>query len=234
MEHPNSHAFGSTRTGWDNLMVFESLQQLVNQMMSIFQSSQLQALGPQIYLIFFVLVLFEGSAITFLAGMAAASGLLNPVPIYVLAVLGNTTTDWFWYGLGYLGKVEWLAGNGPARKVWRRLGGDLTLGQIERIQDRMREHAPRVLLIAKLTAGFAIASLIATGLVKVSPRRWVPPVLFSEAIRSGVLVFLGYHMTRSLAQIEAGLGWLLLVGFLIMLGYISWYVRHAAMKWLNG
>ena len=210
------------------------MQQVLDQLMLIFQSSQIQALGPEIYVFFFVLVLFEGSAITFLAGMAAASGLLNPLVIYLLAVLGNTVTDWLWYGLGYLGKVEWLAGNGPARKVWRRLGGDLTLGQIERIQERMRAHAPRVLLIAKLTAGFAIASLIATGLVKVSPRRWLPPVLFAEALRSGILVLLGYNMTRSLSQIEAGLSWLILVGVLVMLGYISWYIRHAAIKWLNG
>lgn len=214
-------------------MVLDSLGKMLDQMMLLFQSSQIQALGPEVYLIFFVLVLFEGSAITLLAGMAAASGLLHPVPIYLLAVLGNTTTDWFWYGLGYLGKVEWLAGNGRVRKVWRRLGGDLTLGQIERIQERIREHAPRVLLIAKLTAGFAIASLIASGLVKVPPRRWVPPVLFAEALRSGILVFLGYNMSRTLAQIEAGLGWLILVGFLVMFGYISWYVRHWAMKWLS-
>ncbi len=213
--------------------MLDSLGQLLDQMMLLFQSGRIQALGPEVYLLFYVLVLFEGSVITFLAGMAAASGLLNPMAIYVLAVLGNTTTDWFWVGLGYLGKVEWLAGNGPARKVWRRLGGDLTLGQIERIQARMREHAPRVLLIAKLTAGFTIASLIATGLVKVSPRRWVPPVLFAETIRSGILVFLGYNMTRSLAQIEAGLGWLFLIGFLVMFGYIAWYVRHVAMRWLN-
>ena len=214
--------------------MLDSLQQILDHLMLLFQSSQVQALGPEIYLFFFVLVLFEGSAITFLAGMAAASGLLNPLAIYLLAVLGNTVTDWLWYGLGYLGKVEWLAGNGPARKVWRRLGGDLTLGQIERLQEHMRAHAPRVLLLAKLTAGFAIASLIATGLVKVSPRRWLPPVLFAEALRSGLLVLLGYNMTRSLAQIEAGLSWLILVGLLVMLGYISWYIRHAAMKWLNG
>ncbi len=214
--------------------MLDSLQQILDHLMLLFQSSQVQALGPEIYLFFFVLVLFEGSAITFLAGMAAASGLLNPLAIYLLAVLGNTVTDWLWYGLGYLGKVEWLAGNGPARKVWRRLGGDLTLGQIERLQEHMRAHAPRVLLLAKLTAGFAIASLIATGLVKVSPRRWLPPVLFAEALRSGILVLLGYNMTRSLAQIEAGLSWLILVGLLVMLGYISWYIRHAAMKWLNG
>ena len=215
-------------------MPFDSLQQLLDQLNALFQSSQIQALGPGIYGIFLVLVLFEGSAITFLGGMAAASDLLDPVLIFVLAVIGNTLTDWFWVGLGYLGKVEWLTGNGRVRKLWRRLGGDLTLGQIERVQDRIRAHAPRVLLIAKLTAGFAIASLIATGLVKVSPRRWMPPVLFAEVVRSGILVLLGYNMTRSLAQIEAGLGWLLLVGALAMLAYIAWYVRHWAMRWLAG
>lgn len=203
-------------------------------MVAYFQSGQIQELGMLAYGIFLVLVLFEGSLITFLAGMGAAAGWLNPYAIFVLAVIGNTITDWLWYGLGYLGKAEWLAGQGPVRRIWRRLGGEMTLAQMERIQARMREHAPRILLIAKLTAGFAIASLITSGLLRVSPRRWVPPVIFAESVRSGLLVLLGYHMTRSVSQIEAGLSWLILVGGLAMLGYISWYLRHRAMRWLMG
>ncbi len=210
------------------------LQEMLDQARQLFQSGQIQGLGGTAYLIFLVLVLFEGSVITFLAGMAAASGLLDLTAIFLLAVLGNTITDWFWYGLGYLGKVEWLMGSGPMRRIWRRLGGEMTLAQVEKIQGRMREHAPRVLLIAKLTAGFAIASLVTSGLVRVSPRRWMPPVLFAEALRSGLLIFLGYNMTRSISQIEAGLGWLILVGGLALLAYISWYLRHRATRWLLG
>jgi membrane protein DedA with SNARE-associated domain len=221
--------------------VFDTLQQLLNQMIYYFQSGQVQDLGLMAYVIFLVLVFFEGTLITFLAGMGSAAGWLNPFAIFVLAVAGNTLTDCLWYGLGYIGTMEWVAGSGwviagsrRAKRIWRRLGSDVTLGQVNEIQARMHEHAPRILFIAKLTAGFTVASLIASGLIRVRHRRWMPPVMLAQSIRSAIIMALGYQMSTSVSQFEPRVGWLFLAGVLAMLAYVSWYLRHQARRWLLG
>ena len=53
---------------------------------------------------------------------------------------------------------------------------------IEHLEEEMRVHAAKAILIAKITFGLIIPTLIAAGLARVSLRKWLPAVLVAEAI----------------------------------------------------
>jgi membrane protein DedA with SNARE-associated domain len=88
----------------------------------------------------------------------------------------------------------------------------------------MRQHATKILLIAKLSAGFALPTLIAAGLSGLSWRRWFPIVFIGETIWTGTLILIGFFFTEAVKQVEHGLQ-LIIVGFsFLFLLIIVWFI----------
>ncbi|MCB0116912.1 MAG: hypothetical protein KDD84_22590, partial [Caldilineaceae bacterium] len=83
-----------------------------------------------------------------------------------------------------------------------------------------------VLVMAKLTAGFVIPSLIGAGLLKIPWRRWFVPVLLAEMIWTGALVYLGFHAVQWIAQIEQGLQIVALVGGILFVLIVFHLIRQ--------
>jgi membrane protein DedA with SNARE-associated domain len=95
---------------------------------------------------------------------------------------------------------------------------------LERLRQDIQDHAAKVLFIAKLTLGFSIPTLIATGLAKVPARRWFPWLALGETIWTGSLVLLGYHLGRYVQRLEKGIELIAIVGILLSLGFMIFYV----------
>jgi membrane protein DedA with SNARE-associated domain len=184
-----------------------------------FQLGQLPQLGVWNYVILAALVAIEGPIATLIGAAAAAAGLMRLDLVFVAAASGNLFADWCWYGLGYLGRTEWLIAHGRWIGVERR--------HIERLQRGMHDHARKILLIAKLTAGFMIPTLLAAGMARIPWRRWFPTIAVAELIWTGMLVAVGYHATAAIQRVEQGLHYVAIIGGVVIILLIVAWARRA-------
>jgi membrane protein DedA with SNARE-associated domain len=178
--------------------------------------------GSWAYLILAVLVAVEGPFATLAGALAASTGYLNPILVFISAGLGNLTADTFWYFLGYFGKIERLY------PYLSRLG--IKEDYLASLQKDIYTHIHKVLFVAKLTLGFVVPTLMAAGLARVHIKRWFGPLLAAECIWTGGLVLIGYYFGYMIQRIEASLGWISLGGIIVVVGLILYYVIHHRPK----
>jgi membrane protein DedA with SNARE-associated domain len=169
------------------------------------------------YVLLAVLVAAEGPIATLIGASAASIGFMRPAWVFLAASIGNTTSDFLWYSLGYLGKIDWLLSHG------RWLG--LRRNHLDHLKQSMQNNGPKILLVAKLTAGFVIPSLIATGLAKVPWRRWFPVVFTAEILWTGSLVLIGYYATETIKTVEMGIEYVGIAGSMLILVAAIWFIR---------
>lgn len=185
-------------------------------------TGQFPQLGIWGYMILAIFVAVEGPIATLLGAAAASAGLMRPGWVFMSAAIGNLTADSLWYTLGSVGRVEWLLRYGRRFGVRKR--------HLERLTKEMHNHAAKILLVAKLTAGFMIPSLIAAGLAKVPWKRWFPVILTGEMIWTGTLVLVGYFATEAIKQIERGVEYVGMAASAFFLLFILWGVRRMLRK----
>lgn len=189
-------------------------------------ASALTEFGLWGYLLLGLLVAIEGPIVTVLAGILAASGRFNPLLAFLAAGIGNFSADAAWYFLGRWGNFDaWVRRFPRLGKFWP---------QIEQLRVGMQEHAAKFVLMTKLSLGVAIIpTLIAAGMSRVSWRRLLPISIGSEIVWSGSLILLGYFFGQYLPQIEAGLQWLMLIGFFLLGGLLFWGWRQIMLARLQ-
>ena len=155
---------------------------------------------------------------TLAAAAAASAGYMKPVAVFAAAASGNLLSDILWFSLGYLGRREWL----------HRYGGYVGLreGLVNRLMADIQTHAARLLFIAKLTLGFTIPTLVATGLAKVPMRRWLPFLMAGETLWTGSLVLLGFFFGKYVRRLERGAEVFALVGGLLFAAAVIYYISR--------
>lgn len=168
-----------------------------------------QEWGAWNYLILMLLVIIEGPIATLIGAAAASAGFMRVSLVFVTVAIGNFIADMGWYALGYYAKEEKLLRYGRWLGLRRR--------HLDRLQLGMRQHARKVLIIAKLSAGFIIPTLVAAGLARIPLRRWLPIVLFGEMVWTTVLVLIGFYATEAIKQVEVGLHYLAVGGALALI-----------------
>jgi membrane protein DedA with SNARE-associated domain len=184
-----------------------------------FSLESLQQLwGGWAYLLLALLVAIEGPITTLAAAVAASTGLLNPVLVFIFASLGNLTADTLWYGLGYMGKTEWILHYGS----WLGIKESF----LTRLQKDIHAHIHKVLFVAKLTLGFVIPTLIAAGLARVPFKRWFGVLFAGECLWTGGLVLVGYYFGYLFQRIENNLRWITLGGMAIFIILVILYLIH--------
>lgn len=161
------------------------------------QNGQLPELGYWNYFILSFLIVLQGPATTLLGGAAAAAGLLRPQYVFLAGITGNLFADIFWYNIGAKGKTAWILKHG------RRLG--VRQKHLDKLSKGMEEHAIKILLMAKISAGLAVPTLLVAGITKVPWKKWFPVVFLGEAVWTGLLVIIGYFATEAIKQVEHGL-----------------------------
>jgi membrane protein DedA with SNARE-associated domain len=183
------------------------------------QQGRLPELGAWTYLVLGVLIVLQGPLATLLGGAAAAAGLLRPVWVFVVGVGGNLIADVLWYTVGRTGKVKWL------RRPSRWIG--LSQEKIDQILSGMRLHSTKILLMAKLSAGFAVPALLSAGLARVPWRRWFPVVFIGETLWTGALLLIGFYATEAIKRVEQGLQYVAFAVALLLLGLVGWWLARS-------
>lgn len=171
-----------------------------------------------VYVVITLLVIVEGPITILLAAGASSAGFLNPLLVFIVAMLGNLIADTLWYGLGYIGKIDWLL----RRRGWFGVNAE----KLNLFRQVIHNQAVKLLIFAKLTNGLIVPVLIATGLARVSLRKWLPIIFVTNLLTSLVMVALGYYMASSLLQVQQGLRYAAFAATLLFLLAASYYVRH--------
>jgi membrane protein DedA with SNARE-associated domain len=174
------------------------------------------------YLLLAVVVAVEGPIATLAGAVAASTGLLNPILVFVSASLGNLTADTLWYSLGYIGKTEWLM------KLSSRFG--VKENSITRLQRDVHDHIHKVLFVAKLTMGLVIPTLIAAGMVRVPFKRWFGVLFAAECLWTGGLVLVGYYFGALTQSIESNLRWVSLAGGVVLAAIVILYISRLKQR----
>lgn len=181
-----------------------------------------QDLGFWAYLLLTLLVMVEGPVATLAGAVAASAGYMKPVWVFVSAASANLFSDCLWYTLGYLGKMEWLHRYGS----WMGLREKM----VHRFEQDIQDHAAKLLFIAKLTLGFTIPALVATGLARVPLRRWLPVLVLAETIWTGTLVFLGFRFGKYVQRLERGVELIAVGGLLIFIFLLVFYISKMRQR----
>lgn len=202
--------------------IMHPLLELIQQFWAQLQQGQLPQLGPWNYIILAILIVWQGPVATLLGGAAASAGFLRPSMVFLVGVIGNLTADVIWYSVGRKGNVERLFENG-------RFGSQRN--HFAKLKFGMRQNATKILLLAKLSAGFAVLALVAAGITRLRWRQWFPIVFIGETIWTGTLVLIGYYATEAIKQIQHGLHLLLAGTTFVAIVAIIWFIprmlRHS-------
>jgi len=200
----------------------ENLLELFQNFWLLLQQGQLPEVGRWNYILLGLLVILEGPIATLLAAAAASAGLMRSWVVFFVASIANLTADTLWYSLGYYGKADAVLRWGPLAKIKEK--------HLDRLQVAMEKHTLKILFLAKLTAGFMIPSLIATGLARIPWKRWFPILILGETIWTGSLVMIGYYTTENLKVIATDLTRLVLVVSVLFIAFVIWDGRRILLK----
>jgi membrane protein DedA with SNARE-associated domain len=164
-----------------------------------------------------LLTMVQGPLVTLLGAAAASAGLLRPNLVFLAAVTGHLTGDIVWYSLGHAGRIEWFKHWLPAYRK-----------HLDKLRQGMHRNATKILLLAKLSVGFAVPALIAAGLTRLAWRRWFPIVFVGELLWTTVLMLIGYYATGAIIrQVNRGVSYLI-IGFLILFVImLFWFIPRA-------
>lgn len=174
-----------------------------------------QLVGVWSYILLGIFVLLEGPLATLAGAVAASAGLMKPGWVFFAASVGNLSADILWYSLGYLGKTRWITSYGK----WVGIKPE----QVEQLEGEIQQHAPKLLLLAKLTMGFVVPALVATGMARVPLRRWFYALITGETIWTGTLVLLGYFFGRYVQTIENGIEAVIIIGSVAFIAILIFY-----------
>ncbi len=171
------------------------------------------------YGVVFLSTLIEGPIATLTAAAISATGLLDPVLVFIFAAWGNLTADFGYYLLGRLGRFEMIA--------WVLKKARMDQAKIDRLKSVIIKNSRKTIFVAKLSNSLIVPMLLTIGTVRIPIRRWAPALVAGELIWSSTLVLAGYYFSNSIQKIEAGSHHIsLAISIVLVIGALFWLQRR--------
>lgn len=200
--------------------MIDTLVEMVGALWVSLQQGQLPELGHWTYFVLAVLVIIQGPLMTLLGAAAAAAGLLKLPLVFLAGILGNLSADILWYYVGRAGKIAWfLRFTSPARRPQAE-------EKIKLLQQSMNKHSVKLLLLAKLSTGFVVPTLVAVGLARIPWKRWFPVAFLGETIWTGSLALIGYFASSYVARVSQNVRLFGLVMMVVLMCVSVWLVHR--------
>lgn len=159
------------------------------------------------YVALLPLAVIEGPAITVLAGILAARGVLDLAVIYPIVVLGDLIGDMLYYAIGrWLPRLLSFHGWRWTARLRERAAATVPL---------VRANAGKMLLIGKLTHSAGFAVLIAAGAAHVPPPRFLVFNFLATLPKSFVLLMVGYFFGQLWQSMDDAIGIAAATGFVL-------------------
>jgi len=138
------------------------------------------------YAIVFVLCIVEGPVVMLTSGFLYRLGQFSLVPLYFSLMGGDFVADLGWYAVGRFGASPIVYKYGKFLNITPEI--------VLKIEKRFKTYQDRILFISKITMGFgfALATLLVAGILKVPFKRYAILNLFGGFIWTALLLAVGY------------------------------------------
>jgi membrane protein DedA with SNARE-associated domain len=172
------------------------------------------------YLVLATLSVLQGPIAVVLGAAAAAAttDVMTPLGIFIAVTIGNTTADTLWYMIGKLGKIDWIY-----RIRWLRVNSNT----IDLVKSKLHEHAPKIVLLAKLSSVFVLPVMLAAGLIRLPWKRWFPTLFLVEIIKNVILILAGYYSVVTIGQFRRSLSVLIIAATILSIVIPWWAFKHS-------
>ena len=159
------------------------------------------------YIVLFVLVMAEGPLVTMLAGLFAGLGLFNPLLAYAVIVLADLVSD-----IGY-----YFVGRSGMHFYSKKTSSDLK--NTELLQEKIRYHQKKIIILGKWTHVFGLPLLFAAGASRIPFWRFVAFDGIATVPKSFVFLAIGYYMGQAAPVVDQYLteGTYIMTGCIILL-----------------
>ncbi len=175
------------------------------------------------YALVFILAIIEGPLVMISSGFLLKVGQFQFIPLYFALVGGDFVADIGWYFVGRHAARPFF------NKVMHFFG--ITEATVTKIEERFHKHHSRILFISKITMGFgfALATLIVAGMVKIPLKKYAILNLLGGFIWTAILIAVGYFIANLFNNIIgplkivflAVLGLMIIAGLPLLSRYLS-------------
>ncbi len=181
-------------------------------------------LGATKYLIIFVLAVIEGPVLTILCGFLASVGDVNPFIAFFVILLGDLVGDSFYFLLG-----TWSRGKRTS-KILHFLG--ITKKRLALIEDHFNKKPIKIMALGKAAHGIGPVTLVAAGVANFPYRSFLLINLGLTAIKSFVLMLVGYYSGQAYLQINGALDWIAFgtIATFVILYFIFLYFTKSSLR----
>lgn len=156
------------------------------------------------YWIIIPLAIFEGPMAIIVCGFLVTLGVLNPLFVYLIMVLGDVIGDLFQYYIGYHGK-RFL----PYFKI--------TEEKLEKTKIYFNENHKKAVIMSKLVYGVGFTGLIAFGALRIPYKKYFKTAVLVSAVQYAILLVIGILFGHAYAVIEKYLNYYAAVSSIIAL-----------------
>ena len=177
------------------------------------------------YVLIFLGCFAEGAGVMAATGVLLRLGKVELVPAFVTLLAADLSADVMWYFVGRFGAREVLKKRGTFLGVTREV--------FEKIEVRFHRYHSPFLLLSKVTSGmgFAYATLVVAGMVRIPLGRFVALNLIGGTIWISMMMALGYYFGNVIEQIplwaQVGFGILAIGALLVGLRSASRYLADS-------
>ncbi len=150
------------------------------------------------YPLIFLAVIAEGPVIMLGSGVLLRLGNFDLLPLYLTLVFGDLVADVFWYFVGRYAAEPFLKRFGHFFGVTHEI--------FEKMEGVFRRHDTKILFVSKITMGFgfALATLIAAGAVRVPFKKYIIFNLLGGFIWTALLLGAGYFFGNVYFLLDKG------------------------------
>lgn len=148
------------------------------------------------YFILLPLFIIEGASVGFTSGILISLGALEPLPVFLLYVVGTIITDTIIYHLAK-NRSRWLQKIPIIHKPLQRFD---YLGKDKAAEpewaDKFRRHYFPIMILAKFAPLPASSQTVAAvaGMLKIPLRKVYPPIIIGQPFWSGMVIGAGYYL----------------------------------------
>lgn len=178
------------------------------------------------YVAIFIGAFIEGPTVGLIVGFLSRVHYINLVLGYFSHVSGDLAADFLYYGIGYFGGVKIVP------RIARIL--KFSMKEIEDIEKSFDKHSKKLIIFGKITHVIGLPILIAAGGVRYKWYKFIIFDLIATLIKSGILVFIGYHFGGLWEKANNVILVLSGVGLIIVLGQAALLLIRRFIKIKNG
>jgi membrane protein DedA with SNARE-associated domain len=137
-----------------------------------------------------------------LGGMAVARGDMDMTPLLIVATLGTTLGNVFWYGVG-----RWI-GIARLKPFVERYGRWLTLtwDEVEQLNGFFNRHGLWVVFLFRFLPTFRTMISLPAGMAKMGMPRFLAATFIGSAIWNAVLAYAGLLLGSRFAELQVYVG----------------------------